>query len=412
MDFGFTKEQDKLRKDANDYLMNELPSDYKQHVFPMDHPMSAELEDFWREFSKKAAEKGWPAAGWPKQYGGLGLSGIEQGIVSEVESYWGMNNTGTGQKYSGYQGYNLIGPVLLLHGTEEQKKEFLPQIIRGELIWFEAFTEPDAGSDEANMKLRAVPNGDDFILNGQKTFITGSQKPDWLFTLTRTADTDPPHRGLSLFLVKADLPGVSYRPLPTLGGSMQNEIFFDNVRVPKKYLVGELNKGFYQAMATFEFERSSVLADVRKGMERFVQFFREEKRNGKALIDDPDAQDMLADMAMKHEISWLTSWYGIWRHTQHEKMGAAAYNLSFFYYKDWLTPQAKAQMDLFGLYGQLKPESKWTKLYGIVQREWEKSRSFHAAGTIEILKVVAASRGLGLPRIPRQFNKEINKSIK
>lgn len=279
MEFGFTEEQEKLRKEVHDFFTNELPEDYNPAA--VRRGGRGDLEEFAMEIQKKAVERGYPSAGWPKKYGGLGFTSIEQGVVSGEMAYWGVG-------WPGAMGYNLVGPVTLAVGTDEQKERFVPPIAKGEVICFEAFTEPNAGSDEANCQLRAVPDGDDYILNGQKMFISGSRKPDWLYTLARTEDTIPKHRGLTLFMVPGDAEGVSYRPLPTMGGSMQNEIFYDNVRIPKGNLLGEINRGFYHAMATFEFERAAVSTDVRRGMEKMVEFCRKQKRNGKPLIKDPE----------------------------------------------------------------------------------------------------------------------------
>jgi len=402
MEFGFTEEQEKLRKELRDFFMNELPEDYNPQTRGMGG--GEETLSFSMELQRKAIEKGWPTAGWPKKYGGLGFTSIEQGIVNEEMNYWRAT-------WPGLAGYWLVGPVILVVGTEEQKERFIPPIARGEVSCLEAFTEPNAGSDEANVQLRALPDGDDYILNGQKTFITGYWKPDWLYTLVRTKDTIPPHRGLSLIMVPGDAEGVSYRPLPTMGGSMQNEIFYDNVRVPKENLLGEINRGFYHAMATFEFERSSVGMDARRGMERLVEFCRNQKRNGKPLIEDPETRNMLVRMAIHQEIQWLSGWYAAWHKTQWEKSGPQSYNLSAFLRKDRAPAEARGLMDMLGPYAQLKPGSKYAKYDGAIQRRWEASRVIHPAGSPEILKVVIANRGLGLPRIPRKFNVQINEAL-
>ncbi len=406
MEFGFTEEQEKLRKEVHDFYVDELPEDYNQHI-TFSGGTGKELEAFWREFQSKAVERGYPTAGWPKKYGGLGLTAIEQGIAGEEQSYWGV-------QWPGFQDYNLVGPVVLTVGSEEQQEKFVPPIIRGEVLWYQAFTEPEAGSDEANVQLRAISDGDDFILDGQKTFITCVYKPDWLLTLARTADTTPKHRGISLFAVPGDAPGITYRPLPTMGGSSQVEIFYDNVRVPKNYLLGEKNRGFYHAMSTFEFERAGIGGGglgVGRGMDRWVHFSREEKRNGKPLIKDPQVRQVLARMAIQMEVSWLTKWHQIWWTSQRDRLGPQPYFLGVVYTKDWSAPSAEAVMDMFGIFGQLKTESKHAKLDGTVQRRWESSRSYHAGGTLEILKMVVATRGLGLPRIPRQFNVAINEAL-
>ena len=169
MEFGFTKEQEKLRKELHDYYMKILPADYDPRITPM----SKELQSFWTKLQKKAGEKRYLTPGWPKEYGGMGLGSIEQGIVQEVESYFSVN-------WPARLAFHLLGPGLIMFGTEEQKKEFIPLIARGEQVWFEAFTEAEAGSDEANQQTRAVPDGDYFVINGRKVFISGAYKPHFL----------------------------------------------------------------------------------------------------------------------------------------------------------------------------------------------------------------------------------------
>ncbi|MDP2920153.1 MAG: acyl-CoA dehydrogenase family protein [Dehalococcoidia bacterium] len=400
MEFGYTEEQEKLRQGIHDFFKNELPADYGEA------PVRAgeEMEQFTQDMQSKAVKHGYPSAGWPKKYGGLGFTSLEQGVVSEEMAYWGF-------AWPGGMGYNLVGPVILAVGTEEQKERFVPPIARGEVICFEAYTEPNAGSDEANVQLKAVKDGDAYVLNGQKTFISGQRKPDWLFTLVRTAESIPKHRGISLFMVPGNSPGITYRPLPTMSGSRQNEIFFDNVRVPKANLIGEENRGFYAAMATFEFERAAIGLDARRGMRRMADFCRTEKRNGNALIKDPKAREMLARQAMHTQIGWLVGWFGAWRRTQRQKLGPQSYDLSMFLRKDWQPHSANLLMNLFDMYGQLEGNSEHVKFDGNVGRRWEASRIIHPAGTPEILKNVIANRGLGLPRVPRKFNAMINESL-
>lgn len=400
MEFGYTEQQEKLRQEVSDFFQNELPSDYGEFPVMQDE----ELEKFYDDFQNKAVKKGYPTAGWPKQYGGLGFTALEQGIVSEEMNHWGV-------AWPGMMGYALCGPVILSIGNEEQKAKFVPPIARGEVTCFECFTEPNAGSDEANVELRAVPDGDDYILNGQKTFISGNKKPDWLYTLARTADTVPKHRGLSIFMVPGDAPGISYKPLPTMGGTRQNEIFYDNVRVSKNNLIGELNRGFYAAMATLEFERASASLDARRGMRRLVDFCRKEKRNGRPLIKDPEVRKKLAHIAMFQQTLYLNSWYEIWRRTQIEKLGPAKYGLGLFLEKSCRPLIANAMMEIFDMFGQLRADSEYAKYHGSVGRAWEASRAMHGAGTPEILKVVIANRGLGLPRIPRKLNPTINAAL-
>jgi len=404
MDFSFTEEQEKLRQEVRGFFINELPSDFRPGL-SVRRTTNDKQFDFWMSVQKKAGAKGYLTPGWSKESGGLGLSDMEQGIVNEETGYWGAS-------WPGGMGLRVCGPPLHVFGTEEQKRKFLPDIASGKAIWYEAFTEPDAGSDEANVSLRAIADGDYFVLNGQKYFMTAPGPADYLYTLARTAVTTPKHRGLSLFLIDAHTPGISYRPLPTMG-NFTVEIYFENVRVHKNTLLGELNRGFYHAMVTFEFERSNTgtPASTRRSLEELVQFSKEEKRNGKLLIEDPGMRELLADRAMEWVLAYLGGWRDSWFFSQRRRLGSPPPSTSAYRNKNDSAPRAEALMNTLGLYGQLRRSSKHTKFGGEAERNWQVSRSTHPAGTIEINKIVLAGRGLGLPRIPAKFNKDIAKSL-
>ncbi len=405
MEFGFTEEQEKLRKEFHDYFVNEMPEDFEPGVETMFSVTEKQLS-FWMALQRKAGERGYLTPGWSKETGGLGLSPIEQGIVEEE---WGH----VGGRWPNFSGLHIAGPAVQVFGTEEQKRKFLPGIAKGETVWNQAFTEPDAGSDEANIQLRAVEDGDDYIFNGQKTFISTLVKPDYLYTLARTADVIPKHRGISLFLVPADSPGITFRPLPCMGFGLQNDIFFDDVRVPKENLLGELNRGFYHAMAAFEFERSGTggPAGAQRSLEAFIQFCKEEKRNGKPLIEDPDVRKVVAQMTVDIEVQRLIAWHAVWWFSQGERLGPKPYSLTGFYSKIFPTRHAEVMMNIMGTYGQLRTGSKWAKFAGQIERRWQVARSVHPAGTVEVNKIVLAGRGLGLPRVPAKFNKQITEAL-
>ena len=404
MEFTFTEEQDKMRREVHEFFASELPSDYEAHGYP--GGTTKEQFEFLMQLQKKAGAKGYLTPGWSKESGGLGLSDMEQGIIMEEASYWSIDWPAT-------QGLRICGPPLHVFGTEEQKKKFLPPIARGEVIWYQAFTEPDAGSDEANVGLRAVEDGDDYILNGQKTFISAPGPGDYLYTLVRTQNVVPKHRGISLFLIDAHAPGISYSLLPSIGGGLQVEIFFDDVRVPKDALLGELNRGFYHAMVTFEFERTNtgMAAGAKRNLEELVQFCKEEKRNGKPLIDDPEVQDLLADRAIEQQINWLGGWCDTWYFNQRAKVGSPPPSTSALRSKVFSDNRAKQLMNALGLYGQLQRTSKYAKFSGQAERSWQASRSTHPGGTVEVNKIVLAGRGLGLPRVPAKFNKQIAEAL-
>ena len=394
MEFGFSKEQEKFRKEIREFFINELPSDNR-----MDHRhdlfLTEEQLAFSWQLQQKAGEKGYLAPGWSKESGGLGSGDMEHGIATEEAGYWNVT-------WPSQQGLRVCGPPVHLFGSEEQKKKFLPTIARGKQVWYQAFTEPDAGSDEANVQLRAVRDGDEFVLNGQKTFITAQCPADYLYTLVRTEDTIPKHRGLSLFLIPAHAAGITYRPLPTMG-TFTVEIFFDDARIPQDALLGEFNRGFYHAMETFMFERTGTVdaGRSRRHLEELVQYCKETKRNGKPLIEDAEVRDVLAEIAVEAQIEWLCSWHGQWYLSQREKLGPQPYNLSALFKKIFLTQHAEKLSKIFGPYGQLKKVSKYAPFDGRLEAAWQDARSFHPEGTVEILKNVIAQRGLGLPRPPK-----------
>jgi alkylation response protein AidB-like acyl-CoA dehydrogenase len=404
MDFRFTEEQEKLRKEIHDFFVSELPSDYRPATCGRRSPTQAQT-DYWVGLQKRAGTKGYLAPGWSKESGGLNLTDIEQGVVMEETGYWGV-------AWPNSLGLRVCGPPLHVFGTEDQKKRFLPPIAKGEVIWYEVFTEPDAGSDEANVSLKVVEDGDEWVLNGQKHFMTAPGPADFLYTLARTADVIPKHRGLSMFLVPAHTKGISYRPLPTMG-NFTVEIFFDDVRIPKDALLGELNRGFYHAMVTFEFERTSTgrAATEKRYLEELIQFCKKEKRNGRPLIEDPKIRDYLADMIIDQERNWLGGWFDSWHFSQRQKLGSPPPSTTALQTRRFSDDRAKALMDSLGLYGQLRRTSKYTKFDGQPERAWRTARSTHPAGTFEIQKVVLAGRGLGLPRVPAKFNKQITEAL-
>ena len=394
MEFGYSKEQENFKKEIKEFFLDELPSD---NCMDHRHDMlqtKEQLDHGW-QLQQKAGAKGYLAPAWSKEEGGLGLGFMEHGIATEAIGYWNVTLPSN-------QGLRVCGPPVHAFGTEEQRVKFLPEIAKGKLVWYQAFTEPDAGSDEANMQLRAVQDGDNFILNGQKTFITAQCPADYLYTLVKTKDVIPKHRGLSIFLIPAHTPGISYRPLMTMG-VFTIEIFFDDVKIHKDALLGELHRGFYHAMETFEYERTGTIdaGRAKRHFEETVQYCKDTNRNGEPLIKDPEVRKMLAEMAMETQIEWLCSWHGQWHLSEREKLGPQAYNLYAIFKKTFLTNHAEEMDKQLGMYGQLKKVSKHAPFDGRVEAWWQDARSFHPEGTMEILKLVVAGRGLGLPRPPR-----------
>jgi len=401
MDFGFTEEQEKLRKELHDFYANELPEDVS------DVPaINKELQDFWMNLQKKAGKKGYLTPGWPKETGGLGLGHTEVGVANEVEGYWGT-------QWPDGIGLRIVGPGLHLFGTEEQKKRFLPEISSGEKIWYECFTEPEAGTDEANQQTRAVKQGDKWVINGQKIYITGGYKPDWLYVEARTSDTIPKHRGLTLFCLSAETPGVTVTALPCMGGYRANIFYLDDVKVGDDAVVGEVNRGFYHVMSTFEFERSNTggATGAKRDLQELVQFCRETKKNGKPLIKDPEVRKAIAKMAIDTEVLRLAAWRTAWRFGERKRLGPLDFDLTGLFSRLNGMSHPTIKMNILGAYSQLRMGSKYAKLAGSAERTWRRTRSMHYAGTMEAIKIVLAGRVLGLPRIPAKLNTTITKAL-
>ncbi|MGH2604887.1 MAG: acyl-CoA dehydrogenase family protein, partial [Dehalococcoidia bacterium] len=254
-----------------------------------------------RAIEQKMYARGWMTMAWPTEYGGQGADPIEQLIFREEVAVAGAP--------SGGQGATVIAPAIMLHGTEEQKRRFLPPIARGEIAWCQGFSEPGSGSDLASLQTRAVRDGDDFVINGQKIWTTGAYKADWIHLLARTDPDAPKHRGISYFLFDMKTPGVSVRRITHLTGRAELcETFFDNVRGPADQMLGPENRGWYVATTTLDFERSGIdrVASGQRILDDIVAYAAEATREGRPLIRLPTVRYRIADLQIALEVGrWL-----------------------------------------------------------------------------------------------------------
>ena len=254
MDFQYTPEQDAFRLRVRSWLAEHLPSELKVED-AMDERVAPNREIFDRRMAwhKQLYQAGWIGLAWPKEYGGQGAELMEQIIYNEEYAH------ARAPILPGYVGLGLAGPTIAQWGSEEQKQYFLPRILQGELVWCQGYSEPGSGSDLASLQTRAVEDGDEFVVNGQKVWTSGAQYADWMVLLARTDPEAPKHRGISYFLLDMKTPGVSVRPLVLLNGhSHFNEVFFEDVRIPKANLLGPKNEGWKVAITTLMFERSAA----------------------------------------------------------------------------------------------------------------------------------------------------------
>ncbi len=254
MDFQYTPEQDAFRLRVRSWLAEHLPSELKVED-AMDERVAPNREIFDKRMAwhKQLYQAGWIGLAWPKEYGGQGAELMEQIIYNEEYAH------ARAPILPGYVGLGLAGPTIAQWGSEEQKQDFLPRILQGELVWCQGYSEPGSGSDLASLQTRAVEDGDEFVVNGQKVWTSGAQYADWMVLLARTEPEAPKHKGISYFLLDMKTPGVSVRPLVLLNGhSHFNEVFFEDVRIPKANLLGPKNEGWKVAITTLMFERSAA----------------------------------------------------------------------------------------------------------------------------------------------------------
>jgi alkylation response protein AidB-like acyl-CoA dehydrogenase len=388
MDFRFSEEEEAFRKEVREFLQKE----WTLKGYDLD---KVEHWEMAREFEKKLGAKGWLCMAWPKEYGGLGASHMHQLVFAEEMAY-------ARAPIVNGQGVHMVGPCLMLHGSEEQKKRFLPPIARSEVIWSQGFSEPNAGSDLAGLQTRAVLDGDEYVVNGQKTWSTAASRGDWIHLMVRTDPNLPKHRGISYLLADMRSPGISISPIVQMTGRSDfYEVYFDNVRVPRANLVGQENQGWFVALTTLAFERSAIgaiVAQARHVLEDVIQFAKETKRNGQPLIEDPIIGRKLAQLTIDTEVAQLLSRRVAWMASKGQIPNYEA-SVAKTFTTELEQRIANVGMHLLGLYGQLAEGSKWAALEGRIQYQylWTVGVTIYA-GSNEIQRNIIATRGLGLPR--------------
>jgi len=380
MDFAFTAEDEAFRAELRGFLREHWTGQ------PRDR---GSVESF----QQTMAARGWLTMSWPKAYGGGGATHMQQLIFKEE-----IFNAGAPGSDGGV---NLVGPALMVHGTEEQKREHLPRIARAEVKWCQGFSEPGAGSDLASLQTRAVRDGDDYVINGQKIWTSGAHEADWIHVLTRTDPDAPKHRGISYFLADMKSPGITVRPITQITGRPGfNETYFDNVRVPARNMVGELNRGWYAATTTLDFERSGIERNftARGDWNRAYTFLQTDA--GRAALKKQASgwrQKLIelrieceAGMWIARRVAWMQ---GRGLVPNYESSMSKVFN------SEVGQRVSEFVVNLFGLTGLLREGDRHAVLEGMPAFRYLDARRLSVGqGTSEINRNVIATRGLGLPR--------------
>jgi alkylation response protein AidB-like acyl-CoA dehydrogenase len=291
----------------------------------------------------------------------------------------------------------MVGPMLMVHGTEEQKERFLPPIARAEVFWCQGFSEPGAGSDLASLQCRAVRDGDDYVLNGQKIWTSNAHKADWIHVLARTDPNAPKHRGISYFLVDMKSPGLSTRPIVNLaGGAGFAETYFEDVRVPARNLIGDENRGWYVGTTTLDFERSGVNypAEGRRTLDELLAFTKSHPE----LRQKPGVRQAFAELSIEVDVArWLS--YRVAFMQARGMVPNHEASMGKVFGTEMQQRLANFAVNLLGPYGLLQRGTRWTPIRGYLEfkYQWQVSPTIFA-GTSEIERNIIATGGLGLPR--------------
>ena len=390
MEFKFSAEDDAFRRDLREFVQQSLPSDWEG---------GGRWPEEWnweqtRAMRRELAQKGWLTMHWPEEYGGQNASPVRSAIYNEELAY--MRAPGRD-----IFGVRMLGPTLMIHGSEEQKQTHLPPIARGEVQWCQGYSEPESGSDLASLSTRAVRDGDDYIINGAKIWTTLAHRADWIMCLARTDPEAPKHRGISFILVDMKTPGVEVRPIINMSGGHEfNQIIFDNVRVPQRNVVGEENRGWYVAVTLLDFERSGIdySAMSHRLLDEIREYAGETRQNGQALMQTPWVRNLVADRYIETEVARLMAYNVAYMQGEGLVPNKEA-SMSKVFGSESLQRTTVAGMEILGMYGALGRDEKWAPLSGRMQEHWMIAFSHKiAAGTSEVQRNIIAGRGLGLPR--------------
>ena len=392
MDFSWSREEEDFRQDIRNFLKAELPQGWNDTLV-----LDKESEEYIalaKDFTQRVGAKGWLAAHWPQEYGGLGWSFWQYFIMNEEMAI-------ADAPLIGLNGPKFLGPTIIHYGTEAQKQRHLPGIAKGTTQWVQGYSEPNSGSDLASLQTRAVEDGDEWVINGQKIWSSYGHYSDWCFMLARTDPDAPKHRGISYFLVDLKTPGLTVKPLINMAGTKGfNELFFENVRVPKDALLGEKNRGWYMATTTLSYERTAIEAPARaqRLLNDLVRYAKLTKKHGTPLAEDPVVRQRLAQLAIDIEVAWCLSYRVATTQSRNAIPGPEAPANKVFT-SEMIQRLAQTGMQMLGLYGQLEFNTKWAPLKGKIERLYLTSVSGTiAGGTSEIQRNIIAERGLGLPR--------------
>lgn len=386
MDFRFSEEEESFRQRVQEFIgKNNTPEAQADNFQGSIRGPNA------REFVRKMAQEGLLGLSWPKEYGGKDMPPVYDGILNEELAY--------AHAPQATHGVGIVGRTLMKYGSDWLKSQFLPKILNEEIELALGYSEPEAGSDLASLKLRAVRDGDMYVLNGQKLFCSAADISEWVWLMVRTDPDVPKHKGISLFLVDLKTSGIKVNVLRTICGDSTTEVFFDNARIPRKYLVGEENQGWRYAMEALAYERHVLFpANTAKRMfDILVGWVKETTLDGRVLAEDPIVRHKIARLAMETEALQMLG-LRVLNAVEKGLVGDVEAAMHKLYGSHLEQRIADTALDIMGPYGQLKEGSKYVYANGYFGRRYLMGvlRTV-GGGSSEVQKNIIARRHLGLP---------------
>lgn len=392
MHFQLTEAQQQLQREVIAYLERHLTPALEAELLAQQEGGGPDTHPHYSQFIRQLGRDGWLGLAWPKRYGGQERDAIDQYIFFDtVAGYYRVPIP--------FLAINAIGSTIMRAGTEEQKDRFLPPLLRGELNIAVGYTEPGAGSDLASLKTKAVRDGDDYVISGQKVFTSLANFCDYIWLAVRTDPTAKKHKGISIFMVDTRLPGVTINPMRTMGGFRTNVTFYDDVRVPKSCLIGEENKGWSYINSQLAMERIGLVphSRMRRVLEEMIAWAKGTTIDGRRVFDEPWVRERLADLTARTEVLRLFNFRAASQIAQGIEPFAEAAMTKVFGSELFQTV-AGTCMDMMGLVGGMQPPSGISPMNGLLQRDFVAMRLLtFGGGTNEVLKDMVALMGLGMP---------------
>ena len=384
----YSEDQKALRKRLRSYFGDLIKPEYKEPL------RDAEGGDLYKSLIRQMGKDNMLALGWPKEYGGAGLSPTEQLIFFE-EALLACAPVP-------FVTLNTVGPVIMDHGTEEQKKRFLPKIAAGELHFSIGYTEPSAGTDLASLQTSAVRQGDEYLVNGNKVFTSAAEAADYVFLAARTDPEAKKHKGITVLLVDTSDPGFSYGPIETVGGVRTNVSYYTDIRVPADMIIGEENKGWPLITSQLNHERVGLAAWGIQGWKVYkltLDWARQERdAQGQRIIDNPSVQRNLAEVYAMLDAMRVMNARMSWK-LDHSDIDPVLPSALKVYSTEAMIAICQKLMDIVGPQALLRSTSPGAVLMGDLEHEYRRSTiNTFGGGVVEVLRGLVANFGLGMPR--------------